>query len=931
MNEETLFHRARDISADERAAFLDNACAGNALLRQRVEVLLQANDNPGSFLGTPALAEANTLPPSDQALDRPPPSLPSDYEIVRELGRGGMGVVYLAKQLSLDREVAIKVLRPGEATFGAVVKRFLDEARHLARLRHQNIVSIHEVGQADTEPFFTMDYVEGEPLSARMFRRTRDDSAAGQPGRTQSLAGASRSAPAGENMPFGTGPTLPAIEPSAGHAIRARLTPTQALAILKQAAAGVQHAHAHGIIHRDLKPGNILLDASGRAYVTDFGLARDMAQSSNLTRSGEVMGTPAYMAPEQARGQKELIGETTDIHALGVILYEMLTGQLPYGGGAPTDVIVRLITDEPTPPRKIDRRIPRDLETICLKAMAKTPDRRYASVTAFLEDIRRFESGEPVQARRPGPLFHAARFARRHWKLAPAVLLTAGVLLAFAPWLFDKSVDELLKWGDEQQVAGQPGTALKIYARAYRKATLGEHRTILEVLLDCARRLHNPKDVGEAAQALLDVDPDVSFQEFDFAVAEAWAALQMTIDLGSYIPEEKRRILELGEKRWQMVLGGAYSTSQQKEEAEKYLAQARLGLAMLEAAPDLVFALPTGEPAELLRRAGAADDPKLWSRGTAAFGAGFALEKSGDKVAALEAYRQAYDLMGRACPTYTGLSRGIDMNVSREKQHESKEPRLLRDVVRAIQRLDPAAPDMLRGGIRFRIDGPQIPKNEVYKLYASLWDPSAKKMDVGFGTTSDPTGTPVPMPPGSFPIQIDGTAWIGVADGRYRICVWRAEWGAILPDAVAPQHVELDFSGVSAEVEIRGQTIELPIRSYVLEVIALETPTKGEAIDLRTATFRWLGVPRAKYFRVRFVHDVTIPGGKTTNFECEAKLQGTEISLPRLPPADRAKFGPFRHGSSGRWAVSAFDAADRMVGMSYRFGSFTVAHELAEK
>src|SRR5262249_11264396 len=163
----------------------------------------------------------------------------------RELGSGGMGVVYLARQKSLGRLVAVKVLRPGDATFGRVVQRFLEEARHLARLRHANVVSIHEVGPAGDAPYFTMDYVQGGPLSALLARD--------------------------------------------------RLTPSRALALWKQAAEGVEHAHAQGIIHRDLKPGNILVDAHGRAYVTDFGLSRDMTQTSKLTNTGEIMGTPAYM------------------------------------------------------------------------------------------------------------------------------------------------------------------------------------------------------------------------------------------------------------------------------------------------------------------------------------------------------------------------------------------------------------------------------------------------------------------------------------------------------------------------------------------------------------------------------------------------------------------------------------------------------------
>src|SRR5207245_7509727 len=189
-----------------------------------------------------ALTDAATLSSSGPS-ERPPPTLPDDYEMVRELGHGGMGVVYLVRQKSLGRQVAVKVLRPGEATFGRVVQRFLEEARHLARLRHANIVSIHEIGQAGDEPYFTMDYVEGEPLSALLARE--------------------------------------------------RLSPSRVLALWKQAAGGVEYAHAQGIIHRDLKPGNILIDRQGRAYVTDFGLSRDLTRNSELTRPGEVMGTPA--------------------------------------------------------------------------------------------------------------------------------------------------------------------------------------------------------------------------------------------------------------------------------------------------------------------------------------------------------------------------------------------------------------------------------------------------------------------------------------------------------------------------------------------------------------------------------------------------------------------------------------------------------------
>jgi serine/threonine protein kinase len=271
MNEETIFHLALEQPANERTAWLQQACGPDDALRQRVELLVAAHENPGSFMRNPALA-ATTVSPAEKPLDRPPPALPGDYEIVRELGRGGMGVVYLARQKSLGRDVAVKVLRPGETTFGPLVKRFLDEARHLAHLRHPNIVSIHEIGQADSEPYFTMDYVEGEPLSVLLNREATAVSAVvlGQGFEYDAITELQPQA-VHENGPgekkSRLGPASPSRQtPSrqtpAGNDLGMRLSPSQALAILKQAAAGVQHAHAHGIIHRDLKPGNILVDSS---------------------------------------------------------------------------------------------------------------------------------------------------------------------------------------------------------------------------------------------------------------------------------------------------------------------------------------------------------------------------------------------------------------------------------------------------------------------------------------------------------------------------------------------------------------------------------------------------------------------------------------------------------------------------------------------
>jgi serine/threonine protein kinase len=914
MNEETLFHRALAEPPAARAAFLDRAC-GDAELRRRVEVLLIAHDNPGSFLNNPAAGAAVTTDsrPGDTPTDRPPPSLPGDYEILRELGRGGMGVVYLANQKSLGRAVAVKVLRPGEATFGPLVKRFLEEARHLARLRHPNIVSIHEIGRADQEPYFTMDYVEGQPLSAIL--------AGGRPGTPPGPA--SPPGPAAETRTFTDAESGRDAGAASSSQPRKRLSPTQALAILKQAAAGVQHAHEHGIIHRDLKPGNVLVDASGHAYVTDFGLARDMAHSSELTRSGEVMGTPAYMAPEQARGQKDLIGEATDVHALGVILYEMLTGRLPYGNDAPANVIVRLLTDEPTPPRRIDRRIPRDLETICLKAMAKAPERRYASVKALLEDIRRFEAGEPVLARRPGLLSRAVRVVRRHWKPVAAAAVTAVVVLALAPRLFDKSAEELLKWADEEQFRGEYASAARIYARAYCKSPEEKRRGILESLLRCGRQANDPKAVAAAVQSIVDVDPDVSFQEFDWAVGEAWGARQNMRELGRLNLDEKRRLLEIGEKRILLVVSGTHCSEAERQEAEKHLARCRTALAALQTMPDLVFELPTGDADELLRQAA---DPKgfEWSRGTASFAAGAELERTGDLPAALKAYRQAYDLMRVAFPTYAGRTSNIQQGREVGRDREMKECRMLREVQQSIRRLDPAAPDTLRGGLRFRIVGVDVPSGFVQYLQVALHDAKLKNPQLW------------PTPGGGAPSQLDQTVWVGVADGKYTLSVTRGGfWGG--PSArgdtrkLPPAGFELDFDGLPTEVEIAGETKEFTIRARPLEVITLLQPAADAGVDLRTGAFHWAELPGAKYYTLGLAHEEPIPGGVRVNPLLDVRTESTSVSLESLPGADVKKLAPLTAGRTGKWSVHAYDAKDRHLGASAEDRRFTVTQRLAEK
>ncbi len=482
--------------------------------------------------------------------DRTPPELPDDYEVVRELGRGGMGVVYLVRQGSLGRLAAVKVLRPAGVASGPTTRRLLEEARHLARLRHPHIVAVHEVGRDGRgEPYFTMDYIDGEPLSA--------------------LLG------------------------------RGRLTPSQSLAILNPVAGAVRHAHEHGVIHRDLKPGNILLDGAGTAIVTDFGLARDLARADGLTRPGEMMGTPAYMAPEQARGQAGLVGEATDVHALGAIFYEMLSGRPPYGNDAPADILARLLRDDPTPPTRLDRRVPRDLEAICLKALAKEPARRYATVAALIEDLRRFEAGVPPLARRSATSDRAWRWLRRHRRPLAAAGATAAVAAAAAaivvPRLVrDSAIRPLLGEAGWSHQSGRHDAAVRLYASALDQIDQHSPRTvaalraedepadrlaILREVRRCVGEIDDPEVAAEVALSVVAKTPWISFGSRDLAVARLAVRRAEAFGVrpwpggpeGGPDPQtlEALYLLQLAGKRLDLFAGVADATPGDRREADR--------------------------------------------------------------------------------------------------------------------------------------------------------------------------------------------------------------------------------------------------------------------------------------------------------------------------------------------------------------------------
>lgn len=298
------------------------------------------------------------------------------YELIGEVGRGGMGVVYKARHKELDRIVAIKMILASHLASADQVERFYAEARAAARIRSPNIVGIHDVGQTHGQHYFAMDYVDGP-----------------------SLAQALRKGP---------------------------LDPELAAGYVLVVARAVADLHAHGIIHRDLKPSNVLVDSSGRPCVTDFGLAKMLGADGKMTRTGAIVGTPGYMAPEQAAGKTGVITPLSDVYSLGAILFELMTGRPPFFGETPLDTLVQVLEGEPPRPCRLRPEIPKALERICLKCLEREPTERYASALDLARDLDHFLRGEQLDARESGIWDHGRRWVRRQPALA-ARLGTMGI------------------------------------------------------------------------------------------------------------------------------------------------------------------------------------------------------------------------------------------------------------------------------------------------------------------------------------------------------------------------------------------------------------------------------------------------------------------------------------------------------------------------
>src|SRR5262245_50238201 len=335
-------------------------CGSTENLRQN-----NADDDPGAKTSVRAVKMLGEL---------------GDYELLDEVGRGGQGVVFRARQKSLNRIVALKVIGLGQWATQTHLKRFRLEAEAAASLDHPCIVPIYEIGERDGQCYFSMKFVEGGQLD-EVVKQTP-------------------------------------------------ISIRQAVELITKVARTVHYAHEHGILHRDIKPGNILLDGKGEPLLTDFGLARLVESESAVTRTVEVLGTPSYMSPEQTTGNKARLNNATDVYGLGAVLYQLLSGHPPFAGGTTYETIKLLLETEPRQPRLWNSKLDRDLSTICLKCLEKDPQRRYQSALAFAEDLERWVRHEPIQARRTGVIGRSKKWLQRNPTAAGIAVLSLALISA---------------------------------------------------------------------------------------------------------------------------------------------------------------------------------------------------------------------------------------------------------------------------------------------------------------------------------------------------------------------------------------------------------------------------------------------------------------------------------------------------------------------
>ena len=439
-----LVDQAISLDPNERGDWLARECAGDPALLVEVEQLLGFDAQAEELLHvSEAVTDVQLVTP---LLTHPAGELLSkleigsqlgDYRIEKQIGAGGMGIVYRALQTSLNRTVALKVLPANLRTMPNALARFQREVEAAARLQHDNIVAVYTSGDEGGSPYYAMQLIEGPPLSD-VVKELRYDplpelqSCMGLPSRSDTIAKDRPELPewvsgclSHRKLSDGSGSIpRPAESPLPG---RTSGNYFDCIAtMLAGVADGLQYAHGSEVIHRDIKPSNLLLASDGRLHISDFGLAR-LSAEPGVTQTGELIGTPYYMAPEQVNFRLGEIDARTDVYALGATLYELITLRPPIPGPTRDVVLSKIVRDEPTPPRRINRRIPRDLETICLKAMEKEPARRYQKAEEMAEDLRRFVTHLPILAKRSGVVARSVKWCRRHPPIAASLVIACGL------------------------------------------------------------------------------------------------------------------------------------------------------------------------------------------------------------------------------------------------------------------------------------------------------------------------------------------------------------------------------------------------------------------------------------------------------------------------------------------------------------------------
>jgi len=418
------------------------------------------------------------------SLDLSPPTRLGDYQIIRELGRGGMGIVYEAVQVSLGRSVALKLLPFTAAIDPRQVQRFQVEVQAAAHLHHPHIVPVYAVGCESGIHYYAMQLISGQSLAAIIsgLRDLRTNS----PGLWSSGSGSESLIPVAD----GSMQREPTRRSGTGRERRAGAFFRQVARLGLQAAEALEHAHSLGVVHRDVKPANLLVDDRGQLWVADFGLAR-LQGDSGLTVTGDLLGTIRYMSPEQALAQRGIVDHRTDLYSLGVTLYELVTLRPAFQGGDIQSLVYQITHEEPVPPSRFHSVIPRDLETIVLKAMAKEPINRYATAQELADDLRRFLEDRPILARRPSPAERAVRWARRH----RAVVVSGAVALVLA--LFCLSISTVMIWAAMSRA--ETASQAKEVELNRAQANLEMAHRVLDLYLDTAEAWF-PRDPGEHLQ-----------------------------------------------------------------------------------------------------------------------------------------------------------------------------------------------------------------------------------------------------------------------------------------------------------------------------------------------------------------------------------------------------------------------------------------------